>query len=116
LFITRVKQDFFDQRGAQGRSLERRETMKKIGAFTTMVLMMAAMIAGISAFCTEPAKAFAQGSSGKVLLIPREGYSQDLDLVITKEVSVMTKLLNNAGFTGYSHDLRISHHRSDPEN
>jgi putative intracellular protease/amidase len=99
LFITRVKQDFFDQRGAQGRSLERRETMKKIGAFTTMVLMMAAMIAGISAFCTEPAKAFAQGSSGKVLLIPREGYSQDLDLVITKEVSVMTKLLNNAGFT-----------------
>ncbi len=73
--------------------------MKKIGAFTTMVLMMTAIIAGISLFCAEPAKAFAQGSSGKVLLIPREGYSQDLDLVISKEVSVMTKLLNNAGFT-----------------
>ena len=45
-----------------------------------------------------PTDAFGQATS-KVLLIPREGYSQDLDLMIKMEVGVMTKLLNNAGFT-----------------
>ena len=41
--------------------------------------------------------AFAQGGS-KVLLIPREGSSLDLDLMIKMEVGVMTLLLKNAGF------------------
>ncbi len=55
-------------------------------------------------FCTVliapvPTPAGAQSSSGKVLLIPREGYSQDLDLAISKEIGVMTKLLTGAGFT-----------------
>jgi putative intracellular protease/amidase len=31
-------------------------------------------------------------------MIPREGYSRDLDFMITMEVGVMTKLLNRAGF------------------
>jgi len=34
----------------------------------------------------------------KVLLIPREGYSYDLELMLTKEVGVMTRMLNEAGF------------------
>jgi len=48
--------------------------------------------------CIGPTPAFAQGGSGKVLMIPREGYSQDLDLMISMEVGVMTKLLNSAGY------------------
>lgn len=34
----------------------------------------------------------------KVLLIPREGESSNLDLMLTKEVGVMTDLLQRAGF------------------
>jgi putative intracellular protease/amidase len=34
----------------------------------------------------------------KVLMIPREGYSQDLDLMISKEIGVMANLLTSAGF------------------
>ncbi len=34
----------------------------------------------------------------KVLMIPREGFSQDLDLMLTKEVGVMTSMLKDAGF------------------
>jgi putative intracellular protease/amidase len=68
--------------------------MRKVGAFATMVVMMAAVIAFASLFCTQ-----AHGqSSSKVLMIPREGYSQDIDLMIGMEVGVMTKLLNSAGF------------------
>jgi putative intracellular protease/amidase len=37
-------------------------------------------------------------SSSKVLMIPREGYSTDLDLMIKMEVGVMTLLLKKAGF------------------
>ena len=33
----------------------------------------------------------------KVLMIPREGYSQDLDLMIKMEIGVMSVLLKNAG-------------------
>ncbi len=38
------------------------------------------------------------GQTSKVLMIPREGYSLDLDLMISKEIGVMTELLNNAGY------------------
>jgi len=37
-------------------------------------------------------------TGSKVLLIPREGFSQDLDLMLTKEVGVMTSMLKDAGF------------------
>ena len=44
-----------------------------------------------------PTEAFGQ-SGRKVLMIPREGYSTDLDLMIKMEVGVMTILLKGAGF------------------
>ena len=37
-------------------------------------------------------------TSQKVLMIPREGFSQDLDLMLTKEIGVMTSMLKDAGF------------------
>jgi len=37
-------------------------------------------------------------SASKVLMIPREGRSADLDLMLNKEVGVMTDLLQKAGF------------------
>lgn len=41
----------------------------------------------------------ALGQTGqKVLMIPREGFSQDLDLMLTKEVGVMISMLKEAGF------------------
>jgi putative intracellular protease/amidase len=41
--------------------------------------------------------ALAQTAS-KVLLIPREGFSQDIDLMLSKEIGVMTSMLKEAGF------------------
>ena len=63
--------------------------MRKISIFVIMFIL-----AGIISFS---AQAFGQGGS-KVLMIPREGYSADLDLMIKMEVGVMTLLLKNAGF------------------
>jgi putative intracellular protease/amidase len=59
--------------------------------------MMAAVISLSSPFFLEPTMAFGQASS-KVLMVPREGYSIDLDLSIKMEVGVMTTLIKNAGF------------------
>jgi len=43
--------------------------------------------------------AFAHAEPGpKVLLIPREGYSQDIKLMLTKEVGVMMRMLRRARF------------------
>jgi putative intracellular protease/amidase len=43
--------------------------------------------------------ALAHAESGsKVLLMPREGISNDIDLMLTKEVGVMTSMLKKAGF------------------
>ena len=63
--------------------------MRRISIFTIMVIL-----AGIISFSSQ---AFAQSGS-KVLMIPREGYSPDLDLMIKMEIGVMTKLLKKAGF------------------
>jgi len=60
----------------------------------TMLATTALMIGTLS--CPWPA--WGQDSS-KVLLIPREGYSLDLDLAISKEIGTMTSLLTKAGFT-----------------
>ena len=71
--------------------------MRKVNAFTTMTVMMAAVISLASPFSLGPTAASGQTSS-KILLVPREGHSMDLDLAIKMEVGVMTKLLKNAGF------------------
>jgi putative intracellular protease/amidase len=63
--------------------------MRKISLFAIMVIL-----AGVISFSSQ---AFGQSGS-KVLLIPREGSSLDLDLMIKMEVGVMTVLLKNAGF------------------
>ena len=63
-----------------------------------LTIMMAVVIASTLFFGTQPAPAFAQAGPGKVLMIPREGVSQDLDLMISMEVGVMTKLLTSAGY------------------
>ena len=63
-----------------------------------IILVIATSVCSVLIY-GEPTPAFAQGTSGKVLMIPREGYSQDLDLMISMEVGVMTRLLNSAGYT-----------------
>jgi putative intracellular protease/amidase len=62
--------------------------MKNVSLFTIIVILV-----GIISFSPE---AFGQGGK-KVLMIPREGYSEDLDLMIKMEVGVMRLLLKNAG-------------------
>jgi putative intracellular protease/amidase len=70
--------------------------MKKIIISGTIMLIL-----GVISFSSQaimgPTEAFGQ-SGRKVLMVPREGYSQDLDLMIKMEVGVMTLLLKNAGF------------------
>ncbi len=70
--------------------------MKKIIIFGTIMLMM-----GVISFSSYPimgpTEAFGQ-SGRKILMIPREGYSSDLDLMIKMEVGVMNILLKRAGF------------------
>jgi len=70
--------------------------MRKIIILGTIILLM-----GIISFSSHsimgPTDTFGQ-SGRKVLLIPREGYSRDLDLMIKMEVGVMSILLKRAGF------------------
>jgi len=63
--------------------------MRKITILAIMVLMVGAL--------SFPWPVFGQSSS-KVLMVAREGYSADLDLMLKMEVGVMTLLLKNAGF------------------
>jgi putative intracellular protease/amidase len=70
--------------------------MRKITVFTTIVLITAA-ISFSSHLFTVPTEAFGQ-SARKVLMVPREGYSSDLDLMIKMEVGVMIYHLRRAGF------------------
>jgi putative intracellular protease/amidase len=65
--------------------------MRKISIFVTVMLFF---IAGVVSFMAE---VYGQ-SAKKVLMIPREGYSSDLDLMIKSEVGVMNMLLKRAGF------------------
>jgi len=61
--------------------------MRKVTILVIMVLVIGAL--------SLPWPAFGQSSS-KVLIIPREGYSADLDLMIKMEIGVMRVLLKNA--------------------
>ena len=70
--------------------------MRKIIVLGTIIFLM-----GIISFSFHlimgPADTFGQNVR-KVLMIPREGYSRDLDLMLKMEVGVMISLLKNAGF------------------
>ena len=70
--------------------------MRKIIILGAIMLIM-----GVIYFSSHPimgpTEAFGQ-SGRKVLMIPREGYSTDLDLMIKMEVGVMNVLLKGAGF------------------
>ena len=65
--------------------------MRKISIFVALTVIF---MAGIISFSSQ---AFGQ-SARKVLMIPREGYSIELDLMIKMEVGVMNILLKGAGF------------------
>jgi len=58
--------------------------------FTIIVAILASMALWVAHIQAEPGP--------KVLLIPREGSSGDIELMLTKEVGVMTSMLKKAGF------------------
>jgi putative intracellular protease/amidase len=71
--------------------------MKKLVLFVVIgasMYMTASLLPYHSFMLTETS---AQ-SALKVLLIPREGYSGDTELMLTKEVGVMTSMLKDAGY------------------
>ena len=72
--------------------------MRKITVFTTIMLITAA-ISFSSHLFTAPTEAFGQ-TTRKVLMITREGYSTDLDLMIKMEVGVMTVLRKMLALNG----------------
>ena len=65
--------------------------MRKIAISLTVMILV------ISGVISLESQVFGQ-SAKKVLMIPREGYSNDLDLMLKMEVGVMTLLLKRAGF------------------
>jgi putative intracellular protease/amidase len=69
--------------------------MRKIVIFASLIFVI-----GVVSFSSHPiigpTEALGQ-SVRKVLMIPREGYSRDLDLMLKMEVGVMIALLKNAG-------------------
>ena len=65
--------------------------MRRIGILVTVMLFF---LSGAISFTSE---IYAQ-SPRKVLMIPREGYSGDIDLMLKMEVGVMNLLLKRAGF------------------
>ncbi len=71
--------------------------MKKNIILAAIMLIMGVLISLPSYPIMGPTEVFGQ-TGRKVLMIPREGYSTDLDLMIKMEVGVMTTLLKGAGF------------------
>jgi ribonuclease Z len=63
---------------------------KKMKRFMIIAMILASMV-----LCVVPAHA---EPSPKVLLIPREGNSRDIELMLTKEIGVMVAILEKAGF------------------
>jgi putative intracellular protease/amidase len=72
-------------------SFKRRKEMRRMIFLATIMLLF---LGGVLSFTSQ---VYGQ-SAKKVLMIPREGYSQDLDLMLKMEVGVMTLLLKRAGF------------------
>ncbi len=71
--------------------------MRRIITSKAIVLGMALCISAILYCFITPTDAFAEGRP-KVLLIPREGYSADIELMLNEEVRLMTRMLVRAGF------------------
>jgi putative intracellular protease/amidase len=69
--------------------------MRKVVIFTSLVFVIGVVLFSLHPII-GPTEALGQ-SVRKVLMIPREGYSQDADLMIKMEVGVMTMLLKKAG-------------------
>jgi putative intracellular protease/amidase len=72
-------------------SCKRRKKMRRI---EIVVIVMFFFVMGVISFTSQ---VYGQ-SAKKVLMIPREGYSADLDLMLKMEVGVMNILLKGAGF------------------
>jgi putative intracellular protease/amidase len=66
--------------------------MRKLGIIGIVILFF---VTGVFSFTSQ---VYGQ-SAKKVLMIPREGFSTDLDLMIKSEVGVMSLILKNAGYT-----------------
>jgi len=69
--------------------------MKK-KAFALAIIVLAGVLVLANHFLL-PKEAVGQMGQ-QVLMIPREGFSQDIDLMLTKEVGAMTSMLKDAGF------------------
>jgi putative intracellular protease/amidase len=70
--------------------------MKNNIILAVIILIMGVFMSLSSFSVMGPTEAFGQ-TGRKVLIIPREGYSSDLDLMIKMEIGVMRVLLKNAG-------------------
>ena len=71
--------------------------MRRITISVAIVVGMALCISTVLCCVITPTDALAE-SRPKVLLIPREGYSGDIELMLKKEVGVMTSMLKKTGF------------------
>jgi putative intracellular protease/amidase len=71
--------------------------MKKITLWFSVFVGLTMIVSLSPYFAPIQSVALAQDAR-KVLIIPREGYSQDLDLMITKELGVMTSIIKEAGY------------------
>jgi len=71
--------------------------MKKITLWFSVFVGLTMVVSLPVYFPPIHSEVFAQDVR-KVLIIPREGYSQDLDLMITKELGVMTSIIKEAGY------------------
>ena len=63
----------------------------------TITMFLATVVAMVICFSVIPNEAPAEGMP-KVLMIPREGYSQDIQLMLEKEVGTMRRIIMTAGF------------------
>lgn len=71
--------------------------MKKITISVAIVVGLAVCISAFFYFHITPTNALAEGSP-KVFLIPREGYSADIELMLNEELRGMKRMLRRAGF------------------
>lgn len=71
--------------------------MKKITIFVALLISIAVCLSAFLWCLIIPPDALAEDGS-KVLIIPREGDSFDIELMLKKEVGVMTQMLRDAGF------------------
>ena len=71
--------------------------MKRIITSTAIIIGMVLCISAIINCFITPTDAFAEDRP-KVLMIPREGYSADIELMLNEEVRLMTRMLRRAGF------------------